>query len=47
MTLKTEIMAAENSALPYRNILHFKIYIKRKNILNCNYILKIFILLYF
>ncbi len=29
MTLKTEIMAAEHSALPYRNILHFNIYIRK------------------
>ncbi len=32
MTLKTEVMAAENSAVHYRNKLHFKIYLNRKQL---------------
>ncbi len=36
MTLKTGVMDAENLAVHHRNILHFKIYSNRKNILNCN-----------
>ncbi len=45
VTLKTGVMAAYNSALHHNNKLHFKIYLNRKYLLNCNNIYNIIIII--